>query len=53
MQELILEDRRISAKSVAGQLTFLRERVAIIHEDFDMFVACLLRGRAKDLSASL
>jgi len=35
--ELILEDRRISAKSIAEQLGFSRERVGpIIHEDFDM-----------------
>jgi predicted XRE-type DNA-binding protein len=35
--ELILEDRRISAKSVAEQLGISRERVgSVIHEDFDM-----------------
>jgi len=35
--ELILEDRRISAKSVAQQLAISRERVeSIIHEDLDM-----------------
>ena len=37
MQELILEDRRISAKSVAEQLGISRERVgSIIREDLDM-----------------
>jgi len=35
--ELILEDRRISAKSIAGQLGISRDRVgSIIHEDLDM-----------------
>ena len=35
--ELILEDRRISAKSIAEQLGFSRERAgSIIHEDLDM-----------------
>jgi len=35
--KLILEDRRISAKSIAEQLGILRERVrSIIHEDLDM-----------------
>ena len=35
--ELILEDRRISAKSIAEQLGISRERVgSIIHEDLDM-----------------
>jgi len=35
--ELILEDRRISAKSIAEQLGISRERVGpIIHEDLDM-----------------
>ena len=35
--ELILEDRRISAKSIAEQLGISRERVgSIIHEDVDM-----------------
>jgi len=34
IRELILEDRRISAKSIAEQLGILRERVgSIIHED--------------------
>ena len=34
--ELILKDRRISAKSIAEQLDILRERVgSIIHEDLD------------------
>jgi hypothetical protein len=52
--ELILEDRRISVKSVAEQLGISREPVwSIIHEDLDMLVACLLPGRAKDLSAPL
>jgi len=37
IHELILEDRRISAKSVAEQLGISRERVgSIIHEDLDM-----------------
>ena len=37
IHNLILEDCRISAKSIAGQLVTSRERVAsIIHEDFDM-----------------
>jgi hypothetical protein len=49
-----LEDRRISAKSIAEQLGISRERVGfIIHEDLDMLVACFLPGRAKDLSARL
>jgi len=37
IHELILEDCWISAKSIAGQLGFSRERVgSIIHEDLDM-----------------
>ena len=37
IHELNLEDRRISAKSIAEQLGISRERVAsIIHEDLDM-----------------
>jgi len=37
IHELILEDRRISAKSIAEQLGISRERVGpIIHEDLDM-----------------
>ena len=37
IQEQILEDRRISAKSIAEQLGISRERVgSIIHEDLDM-----------------
>jgi len=37
IHELILEDRRISAKSVAEQLGISRERVgSIIHEDLDL-----------------
>ena len=37
IHELILEDRRISAKSSAEQLGVSRERVgSIIHEDLDM-----------------
>ena len=52
IHELILEDRRITAKSIADQLGISRERVgSIIHEDLDMLVACFLPGRAKDLSA--
>jgi hypothetical protein len=54
IHELILEDRRISAKSIAEQLGISRERVgSIIHEDLDMPVACILPGRSKDLSAPL
>jgi len=37
IHELILEDRRISAKSIAEQLGISRERVGnIIHEDLDI-----------------
>ena len=37
IHELILEDRRISAKSIAEQLGITRERVgSIIHEGLDM-----------------
>jgi len=37
INDLILEDRRISDKSIAEQLGISRERVgSIIHEDFDM-----------------
>jgi len=37
INELILEDRRISAKSIAEQLGISRKRVgSIIHEDMDM-----------------
>ena len=37
IHDLILEDRRISAKSVAEQLGISRElAVSIIHEDLDM-----------------
>jgi len=37
IHELILEDRRISAKSMAEQLGISRERVgSTIHEDLDM-----------------
>jgi len=37
IQELILEDRRISAKSIAEQLGISHERVgSIIHEELDM-----------------
>jgi len=37
IHELILEDRRISAKSIAEKLGISRERVvSIIHEDLDM-----------------
>jgi len=37
IHELILADRRISAKSIAQQLGVSRERVGtIIHEDLDM-----------------
>ena len=38
IHQLILEDRRISAKSIAEQLDISRERVgSIIHEDLDMW----------------
>jgi hypothetical protein len=54
IHELILEDRRISAKSIAAQLGTSRGRVgSIIHEDFDMLVASFLPDRTKDLPASL
>ena len=37
IHELIFEDRRISAKSIAEQLGISRERVgSIIHEDLDI-----------------
>ena len=37
IHQLILEDRRISVKSIAEQLGISRERVgSIIHEDLDM-----------------
>ena len=37
IHKLFLEDRRISAKSIAEQLGMSRERVgSIIHEDLDM-----------------
>jgi len=37
IHELILEDRRISAKSIAEQLGISRERVvSVIHKDLDM-----------------
>ena len=37
IHELILEDCRISAKSIAEQLGISRERIgSIIHKDFDM-----------------
>jgi len=37
IHELLLEDRRISPKSIAEQLGVSRERVgSIIHGDFDM-----------------
>jgi len=37
INELIIEERRISAKSIAEQLAISRERVgSIIHEDVDM-----------------
>jgi len=39
IHELILEDHRISAKSIAEQLGISRERVgSIIHEDLDMWM---------------
>ena len=38
IHELILEDRRISVKSIAEQLGISRERIgSIIHEDLDMW----------------
>ena len=37
IHELILEDRRVSAKSIAEQMGISRERVgSTIHEDLDM-----------------
>ena len=37
IHELIMEDRRISVKSIAEQLGISRERVgSVIHEDLDM-----------------
>jgi len=40
IHKLILEDRRISSKSIAEQLGISRERVGcIIHEDLDMWKA--------------
>jgi hypothetical protein len=54
IHELILEDRRISAKSMAEQPGTSRERIgSIIHEDLDMLEVCFLPGRAKDVSAPL
>jgi hypothetical protein len=54
IHELILKDRRISAKSKAEQLGISRERVgSIIHKDLDMLVVCFFPGRAKDVSAPL
>ena len=54
LYELILEDRRISSKSIAEQLSISHEWVgSIIHEDLEMLVACFLNGSAKDLSAPL
>ena len=54
IHELILEDRRISAKSIAEKLGISRERVgSIIHEDLDMLFSFFLPGRAKDLSKRL
>jgi hypothetical protein len=48
-----LEDRRISAKSIAEQLGTSHELVgSIIHEDLEMLVGFFLPGRAKDLSAN-
>jgi hypothetical protein len=44
IHELILKDRRISAKSTAKQLGILRERVgSIIHEDLDIRKLCAKR----------
>jgi hypothetical protein len=54
IHKLILEDRRISAKSIAEHRGISRERVrSIIHEDVGMLVACFLLARAEDLSAPL
>ena len=36
IHEIILEDRRISTKSIAEQLGISSERVGSIHEDLDM-----------------
>ena len=44
IHELILEESRISAKSIAEQLGISRERVGSIHEDVDMrkiFAKCV------------
>jgi len=39
IHELILDDRRIMAKSIAEQLSISRERVgSIIHEDLEVWV---------------
>jgi plasmid maintenance system antidote protein VapI len=49
IHELILEDRRISANSIAQQLGISRERVgSFIHKDLDMLVARFLPGLNKD-----
>jgi histone-lysine N-methyltransferase SETMAR len=41
IHELILEDRRISAKSISEQLGISRERIeSVIHEDLDMRKLC-------------
>jgi hypothetical protein len=49
-----VEDRHISAESIAEQLGISRERVgSVIHEDLDMLVAFFLPGRVNDLSAPL
>jgi hypothetical protein len=54
IHELIMEDGRISFKSIAEQLGISRERVgSIIHEDLDMGEACFLPGGAKDLPAPI
>jgi predicted ArsR family transcriptional regulator len=54
IHELILEDRRISFKSIAEQLGISHNRVrSIIYEDLDVLVACFFPVRSKDLSASL
>jgi len=42
IHELILEDRRISAKIIAEQLGVSREWVgSIIHEDLDIRIMCV------------
>jgi len=49
VHELLLEDRRISAKSITEQLGISRERVgSIIHEDLDMRKLCSPRSGSRN-----